>query len=532
MSQAADSSREALLDKVLGSFLRALDAGQAPDRQQLLARYPELASELESFFRDQDKLRQRLTDAEPTTTTFHSLPDPFPGQFRILKVLGEGAFGKVLLAEDLNLGWKVALKTLKLPATSTLGPHVLAALRKDGKHLAQLDHPNIVRVHAWLEAGGEYYLVMQYVAGGSLGARLKKEKVLSWQDAARYVADVGEALVEAHKRGVIHRDIKPDNILWDEAKDEAMLTDFGVSARLAEQGSAAGTPVYMAPEAFDGHVSPALDVYSLAATLYRLVTGELPFAKAPVPSLLYQKQQGLPDPDPNCACIPEALERIIRAGLAAKPDERPSMADFVARLRAALNQLLADALVPAHDQVGHSADLNLQIVVSRLAPGDFGAYRSIAATQPQSGSHSRDMKKVPRSPDRIPLRTGDQVRVEVVATRRGYVTVFNVGPTGNLNLLYPDEQAGIARPLLEANTPLHILDVVMTPPVGRERLFAVWTRNAMTLSQQQMGCLAQSKGVLSAQYQASRDMKRLQEEVNSLKPQDWYAEVIELDHNG
>lgn len=99
------------------------------------------------------------------------LPDPLPGEFRVLQVLGEGAFGRVLLAEDLNLGWRVALKTLKLPATSTQGPHVLAALRMEAQHLAQLDHPNIVRVHAWREARGEYFLVLQFVAGGVAGGQ-------------------------------------------------------------------------------------------------------------------------------------------------------------------------------------------------------------------------------------------------------------------------------------------------------------------------------------------------------------------------
>ena len=87
-----------------------------------------------------------------------ALPDPFPGEFPIRRLLGKGAFGKVWLADELKLGRQVALKTLKLPAASTLGPHVLAALRKEAHHLAQLDHPNIVRVHAWREAAGEHFL--------------------------------------------------------------------------------------------------------------------------------------------------------------------------------------------------------------------------------------------------------------------------------------------------------------------------------------------------------------------------------------
>ena len=456
------------------------------------------------------------------------LPDPFPGKLRILRVLGEGAFGKVLLADDLDLGRQVALKTLKIPATSTLGPHVLAALRNDAQHLAQLDHPNIVRVHAWLEAEGEYYLVLQYIAGGSLANRLKKESALDWRDAARYVADVGEGLLAAHKRGVIHRDVKDDNILWDDERDEALLTDFGVSARLAEPGTAAGTPMFMAPEAFDGDVSPALDVYSLAVTLYRLVTGELPFPM--VPNLHDLKLAGLADTDPQCHCMPELLERIIRAGLAGRPELRPTMVDFVATLRGSLNQLLADAMIPTIDEAAQAAPVNLQLVVSRLVSRE--CYKPIAATQPTVASLSRDMKKVPRPPEQVSLRTGDRVRVEVVCDRPGYVTIFNVGPTGNLNLLYPDEDVGTQTAPVEANKPLHILDVEMQPPTGPERLFAVWSRTPLRANPQELLSLAERGEIpCSKAYRATRDMKRVKQTIMQLPRQDWQAVVLELDHH-
>ena len=118
---------------------------------------------------------------------------------------------------------------------------------------------------------------MQYVSGGSLSDLLKSEGPLDWQRAARYVADVGEGLLEVHERGIVHRDVKPANILWDPRRDEALLTDFGVAARLADPAAIAGSIPYMAPEAFDGRVSPSLDVYSLAATFFHLVTGSAPF---------------------------------------------------------------------------------------------------------------------------------------------------------------------------------------------------------------------------------------------------------------
>ncbi|QDU21759.1 serine/threonine-protein kinase [Urbifossiella limnaea] len=472
----------------------------------------------------------RLEQEELSPVEAGGPQEPFPGEYRVVRVLGEGAFGRVLLAEDLNLGWQVALKTLKLPATSTLGPQVLTALRTEAQHLAQLDHPNIVRVHAWREARGEYFLVLQFVAGGSLADRLKTEGVLPWQDAARYVADVGEALVAVHKRDVIHRDIKPDNILWDATRNEAVLTDFGVSARLAEPGTVAGTPMYMAPEAFEGRVSPALDVYSLAATLYRLVTGEHPFAKALLPGLVYQKLQGLPDPDPEprLRAVPEALERVIRAGMAGRPENRPSMAEFAAQLRATLNQLLTDDLVTPAAGAGSKTPVDLRLMVGRQVQGE--TYEPLATTRPASFGLSRDMKKVPRPPEQVRVRTGERVRIEVVADKSGYVTVFNVGPTGNLNLLYPDDPTATPSPV-EANRPLHVVDVEMTPPAGRERVFAVWSKEPSPLSTERLaGFVEHHHGLCSAPYRASRDMKRIKEAIEQLPTSDRFLTVLELDH--
>ncbi len=146
---------------------------------------------------------------------------------------------------------------------------------------------------------------------------MKSEGPLDWQRAARYVADVGEGLLEVHARGIVHRDVKPANILWDPRRDEALLTDFGVAARLADPAAVAGSIPYMAPEAFDGRVSPSLDVYSLAATFFHLVTGSAPFPSSRIADLKKEIGRGLPDPDPRCIGLPEPLERIIRDGLAA-----------------------------------------------------------------------------------------------------------------------------------------------------------------------------------------------------------------------
>jgi hypothetical protein len=145
------------------------------------------------------------------------------------------------------------------------------------------------------------------------------------------------------------------------------------------------------------------------------------------------------------------------------------------------------------------------------------------------------MKKVPPPPDQVRLRTGDRVRIEVSANRPGFLTVFNVGPTGTLNLLYPDgdpHRASQPRPI-EPNQPLHILDVEMTPPAGRERLFAVWSRQPLPLRLEQLPSLVEG-GALPASrpYRATRDMKRVQQSLEELDHQDRHAVVLELDHIG
>jgi hypothetical protein len=122
------------------------------------------------------------------------------------------------------------------------------------------------------------------------------------------------------------------------------------------------------------------------------------------------------------------------------------------------------------------------------------------------------------------------VRIEVVTDRDGFVTVFNVGPTGNLNLLYPDQMPAVA-PFLPAHRPLSIADVALTPPAGGERLFAVWSRVPLPLSLEELFRMARGENQpVSSAYRATRNMERVQASVQQLRPEDWRAVVLELDH--
>ncbi len=264
-----------------------------------------------------------------------------------------------------------------------------------------------MRTHAWLTTGDRHYLVMQYVSGGSLADLVDNEGPLDWQRAARYVADVGEGLIEVHRRGIVHRDVKPSNILWDTRKDEALLTDFGVGARLDDPAAVAGSIPFMAPEAFDGHVSPALDVYSLAATLFCLVTGSTPFAGPRISDYGSRFAAVCRNPTRAAQASPNPSSGSS-AGLAPDPVRRPDLKDFVASLRGRLNQLMVDALTMSKPRPGPipatevatgvlpalpgqpitepatapPAAVELRLIVSRQAAA--GVYQPVATTHPRA----------------------------------------------------------------------------------------------------------------------------------------------------
>jgi eukaryotic-like serine/threonine-protein kinase len=469
--------------------------------------------------------------------------DPFPGEFRLVRLLGRGAFGEVWLADDLSpLDRQVALKFMRLANARRSESQTLAILQNDARLLASLRHPNIVPVYAWRQvaSSGLPCLVMQYVPGGSLEQLVGREGALPWPLAARYVADVADGLLLVHGKGIIHRDVKPANMLLDPESEfrfvhnlndssQALLTDFGIAARLADPRTVAGTPYYMAPEAFRGEVSPALDVYGLAASLFWLVAGNPPFAGDDVTALTSNIEAGLPLVDARFAPLPEPLEQLIRAGLHADPACRPSLDDFVLHLRGALNLLLADCLTLPANATRPDSPVNLRLLVSRQVGEHSGVPVASSVRQPER--ILRDLKRVPRAPERVQLRTGDRVRLEVEADRPGYVTVFNIGPTGNLNLLCPDEP-GSAPPLLAPNRPLHLADVELTPPAGNERLVAVWTRQLVPLRLEELRSLVEQDTIpgTSRRRAATRDMVRVQQSLEQIAPQDRHTVVLELDH--
>jgi serine/threonine protein kinase len=251
------------------------------------------------------------------------------GNYELLAQVGEGGAGKVYKARDRATGQLVAVKVLGPEMAAR--PVILQRFRQEFQSASALQHPNLVRALAFGIDKGRPYLVMEYVDGESLGERVERGGRLPEEEALDYVCQVCEGLHHAHQRGVIHRDVKPDNVLVT-ADGRARLTDLGLVKKLdsdvdlTRTGGGLGTPHFMAPEQFRNakHADVRSDVYALGATLYQLVTGELPFAaRGPVESFM-RKQRG--DLRPARQVAPEVSELtdvVIRWAVQPEPARRP-----------------------------------------------------------------------------------------------------------------------------------------------------------------------------------------------------------------
>jgi serine/threonine protein kinase len=224
----------------------------------------------------------------------------FLGKYQIVEPLGEGGMATVYKAYDAALERYVAVKIIR--SINQVDPNFLARFQREAKALAKLDHPYILKVLDYGEENGIPYLVMPYVARGTLKQVARSR--IGYRKAIELLIPIGEALSYAHRQKIIHRDIKPANILFGES-GEPVLSDFGIAkmidagdeTQLTSAGVGVGTPDYMAPEQWNGVADERTDVYALGIVLYELVTGRCPYhADTPAAILLKQVQDPLPRP--------------------------------------------------------------------------------------------------------------------------------------------------------------------------------------------------------------------------------------------
>lgn len=384
--------------------------------------------------------------APPTTSNTDVLRERLQrlieGKYRIERLLGKGGMGAVFLAHDLTLEREVAIKVL--PPDVAQDDQIVRRFQQEAKTAAKLDHPNIIPIYRVEGEGGLNYFVMKYVSGTSLEDVLERKEVLTVAEIQRILWEAARALGHAHQRGVVHRDVKPANIMFDH-DGRVMLTDFGISKALqaatgfTATGMIIGTPHYMAPEQAKGQpVDGRADQYSLGVVGYRMLAGELPFSGDSVHTILYKHIfEAAPRAAARRADAPEALSSAVQRAMAKEPDQRfPTMEEFAtalwpeqpvaapvkralgvrARHRAAADEPTEITGAPTtplpRAKAGTRAKpaprpsrIGLVVAVAAVAAAGVGGYLALG------GSREQGAGPAPRSS--LPAPSGDTVRVPV-----------------------------------------------------------------------------------------------------------------------
>lgn len=320
------------------------------------------------------------------------------GKYEIEAHLGSGGNGAVYRARDTQLGRKVALKLLHEQLTFDAG--IAGRFRAEAEAMARLNHPNVVTVHDFVGEANTWAIVMELVEGGeTLGSVLERDRQLDCARAFRIGADVASGLGHAHARGIVHRDVKPANILLvrDGHGERAKVTDFGIARlldgeRRTRQNTTLGTLYYLAPEqALDSHVDRRADFYSLGVTLYEAVAGRVPFPYDN-PARVLQAHIG-EAPVPPSALAPGLVpgaERLIMSLLAKRPEERPGDG---AALAAQFQALLTPGSRPSLPVTRAMASVPpAEVPVAKPAPLAPGAEPLDLATMARDARRGRERR--------------------------------------------------------------------------------------------------------------------------------------------
>ena len=303
---------------------------------------------------------------------FLALQERLAGRYSLVCELGRGGMGVVYLARDVRLDRSVALKLL--PQALALESRLRERFLREARTAAKLSHPNIVPIYSVEENEEFVFFVMGYVEGRTLGERVRTRGPLSPSDAVRMLKEVGWALAYAHAQGVVHRDVKPDNILLEDGSGRAMIADFGIAGLMREragEGEIVGTAEFMSPEQASGMaVDARSDLYSLGVVGFYALSGKLPLHAESVPTTLELiRTEPAPRLGTLARAVPSKLGRAIDRCLAKDPEDRFASAERFAEAVDAVIGERRDIPVPVRRFINDPIDL----------PGDGPPYFLLAA---------------------------------------------------------------------------------------------------------------------------------------------------------
>jgi serine/threonine protein kinase len=408
------------------------------------------------------------------------------GNYDLLEKIAEGGMGAIYRGRHRESGQIVAIKIM--PTHMAQNAVLLKRFEQEFRAASRLDHPNIVRALDYSDNNNAPYLVMEFVDGESLGQKLERDGRMAESDAIRIIAQVAQGLHRAHKQNLVHRDVKPDNILVT-SDGIAKLADLGLvketetDLNLTKTGRGLGTPHFMAPEQFRNAKNADIrcDIYSLGATLYQMVTGELPFrSNGPLDAWMKKIQNDLTPPRQVVPALTERVDWAIRRAMSADPEKRPaSCREFIEDLTgrstrrppSASDNILAQQDVwylVYKDETGvsHTVKGSITAVRRSLKDGLLGDASNVRASRSKAGPFQplrgypefRDLVveaaplSVPQTPssrrpivptdDTVPTHqrlqeaSGPSVSTTTPTnTRKPHITLDDIPPSRNMEIL-------------------------------------------------------------------------------------------------